>query len=220
MPTPAEMQELRRLAILEMKNPTGAYDVFKFGGSDPPNKGKNHPLAWLVQDKEPPMRHRHPLLARDQAEMPVRGATSYGGMDQDPDDDDDDDDDDDTDGPVSLSAADCYTLLMKCVANLQGQEKDAFLEQVANYFQSPDDPGNGVTPTNTNAMDRRRRKGARDGLGSAAVNAVNTANRAATGGKVFDRKRPGMDANISNRLLNASNFTKKWGKLTNHISVR
>jgi hypothetical protein len=153
------------------------------------------------------------VMAKDQADMPVRGAASYGAVDQE-------DDPDDNDAPVSLNSDDCMLLVQKCIEGLDPDERDAFMEALSNYFQQDMSTGGNNSPTNTNAMDRRRRKGARDGVGSAAVNAVNTANRVATGGKVFDRKRPGMDANLSNRMLNASNFTKKWGKLTNHISVR
>jgi hypothetical protein len=163
------------------------------------------------------------IMAKDQADMPVRGAASYGAVDQE---EDDPDDDNDNDAPVSLNSDDCMLLVQKCIEGLDPDERDAFMEALSNYFQQDMSTGGNNSPTNTNAMDRRRRKGARDGVVTGAVNAatkaVNTGSRVSQGGPVFgDRRRRGaQDSNITNRMLNASNFTKKWGKLTNHISVR
>jgi hypothetical protein len=149
------------------------------------------------------------VMAKDQADMPVRGAASYGAVDQE-----DDPDDTDNDAPVSLNSDDCMLLVQKCIEGLDPDERDAFMEALSNYFQQDmstggnNSPTNGLPPNNKEAMDRKRR--ARD-------------QNVPPPGPMpsMDRRRRGaQDANLSNRMLNASNFTKKWGKLTNHISVR
>lgn len=173
--------ELGKNVATELAAPSGRY---------PNNTQRREHLSTILTNTLANHLNRPPTTAKDQNfnPTPARGR-NYGAVDQDDPE------------PVSLSGSDCFTLLQKCIDGLDGDERDAFMEQLANMLQSDDDPGtgnvgNGVPPNNKEALDRRRRKGGRDQMPAPAPMAGDR------------RRRPGMDGAI--RGLNTSNFLKRW----------
>jgi hypothetical protein len=128
-------------------------------------------------------RHLRGGMARDQApgSMPPRGAESYPGLDQE----------EDPNGGQMLDAEACMHLVQKCLAGLQGDERDKFMEALANMFRTDSGTGNGGSADMPAYGDTGFAAGIRNN------------NRGAT-----DRRRPAQDSAI--RALQSAGFARRF----------
>lgn len=185
--TPDFFANLASRCIDEIRNPSGKLDV---------NSDSYREVARILRDDIVMRPNRHPmLLAGDQNysnSMPVRGGRYYDQSTASSMPQYDQDDPDDANGNlIDVDAA--MMLVEKLVAGLQGEEKDKFLEALANYFQTAGaqdghiaaHPGNGngnngIRDNNRGSLDSRRsgRRGARDSRRPAQDSAVAALNQA------------------------------------------
>jgi hypothetical protein len=113
--------------------------------------------------------HLHGTMARDQslARRALPTGPRYG----------------DQDDPLAspLDADSCMLVVQKCIAGLDGEERDKFLEALANFFQTEGNVNGdeGLRNNNRGALDRRSRSGHRTAQDSAiqALNAQSFARR-------------------------------------------
>ena len=119
---------------------------------------------------------RHPLLARDQAAMPPRGAQSYSGFDQEPE-------------AGAVTAEEALQFVNLLLQRFDDDQRGQFVEGLANLIQQDANAfdgtleirhgangngngGNGLRDNNRNALDRRRRTVTRDNRRPAQDSAV------------------------------------------------
>jgi hypothetical protein len=91
-------------------------------------------------------------------------------------------------------AAACLAFVKRCMAGLQDEQRDMFVERLANMLQSEDAPASdqGLLNNNRQVLDRGRRGAA-------------------------DRRPPAQDAAL--RVKNTRSFNERWGSLTGGVSV-
>ena len=166
-------------------------------------------------------RYGHPLLARDQADMPPRGSTSPTSFDQGynpqlPNDQDP--------GNVQCSAQECLLFVQTLINGFDDpDEKAQFIEGLSNIISSDGDleithhtngngNGNGGRSNVPPYGDRSRRTSRDQGLPNNNMGSLDRSPRSGQRG-ARDQRRPGMDSNI--QALNTAGFLRRFPMAAN-----